>query len=228
MVSAFHRSSLVDQRVSSTPLWSTVMSRDGRAGGSDGKGRQAHGRRRREGAWASVLGLLSAGAGVVVALIANVASADFQWPDWLTADQMASVLGVAASLTAVLLAILVTGFQLRSRTVPSAKLPAEPTVSSRIEEAARSLQVTAQLVDELRAEMQARAAALDRLQVENAEYEKLAALRKEEAEAVSRMIENVIGSTHAKLSRSSRRDQALFFALGLSGLPEVMSVTRPS
>jgi len=91
----------------------------------------------------------------------------------------------------------------------------EPTVAARIDDATRSLELAAKLVNELQIEMQARMVALERLQVENAEYEKLAAVQKEEAEAVSRLIEGVISSTHTRLNRSSRRDQALFFIAGL-------------
>jgi hypothetical protein len=88
------------------------------------------------------------------------------------------------------------------------------------------LEVAAGLVNELQTEMQARMVALERLQVENAEYEKLTAVRKEEAEAVSRLIEAVISSTHTRLSRSSRRDQVLFFVAGLAASIPVQIVVN--
>jgi hypothetical protein len=55
---------------------------------------------------------------------------------------------------------------------------------------------------------------------------RLVAVRRDEAEAVSRLIEDVIGSTHVKLARSSRRDQWLFFLLGLlASIPVQILVT---
>jgi hypothetical protein len=136
--------------------------------------------------------------------------------DFGSAEKVAALVGVAVSLVGVLLSMAAWGLS----AVPAYKMGGapgdEPTSAGRIEEATRSLQVAARLVDELQTEMRARAVALERLQAENAEHERLAAVRKEEAEAVSRLIESVISSAHAKLSRSSRRDQVLFFFAGLA------------
>jgi hypothetical protein len=77
------------------------------------------------------------------------------------------------------------------------------------------LRVTAELVSELQAEMEATMAALERLRIQNEEYEKLAAVREQEAQAVRRLVESVISGAHTELERSSRRDQALFFVAGL-------------
>ena len=122
------------------------------------------------------------------------------------------MLGVLASVAGLLAALLPWWQRRGDGDDPSV----EPTVETRIEEATRALEMTAGLVNDLQAEMRARMATLDRLRNENAEFERLAAVRREEAEAVSRLIENVINRTHSKLSRSSRRDQVLFFVAGLA------------
>jgi hypothetical protein len=106
-----------------------------------------------------------------------------------------------------------------------------PTIQDRITEATSAMQSAASLVDELQAEMQVRTAALERLRVENEQYEKLAAVQKVEAEAVSRLIETVIDGAHAKLGRTTRRGQWLFFLAGmavsaLTTVPVVLSWVR--
>jgi hypothetical protein len=93
--------------------------------------------------------------------------------------------------------------------------PTEPTLTQRMQAASSSLEATSVLVNELQAEMQANRAALDRVRAENAQYERLAAVHRKEAEAVAQLVENVILATHEKLGRRNRRDQLVFFALGL-------------
>jgi hypothetical protein len=164
---------------------------------------------------------LATAASVVVGLLADVATANVRLPAWLSSgDLFATVAGVLATVVGLSLSLAswrrLPRLRGRRGSGDGDERRAEPTVESRIEEATRALKVTAGLVSELQAEMQARMAALERLRAENDEYEKLAAVRREEAEAVSRLIENVISSTHSKLGRSSRRDQVLFFVAGLA------------
>jgi DNA-binding MarR family transcriptional regulator len=85
--------------------------------------------------------------------------------------------------------------------------PGTPSLESRIKEAARSLQVTAGLMSELQAEMEARTASLERIRTENDEFERLASVTRKEAEAVTRVVESAISAAHVSLGRSSRRDQ---------------------
>lgn len=89
------------------------------------------------------------------------------------------------------------------------------SVEVRIEKATDAMRLAAELVDELQAEMDARTATLARLQAENDQYERLAGVRKQEAETVTKLVETVINNAHANLGRVARRDQALFFFAGL-------------
>jgi len=90
-----------------------------------------------------------------------------------------------------------------------------PEVAARIDQAQEAMENTARLVDELQAEMGAKAAALKRVQAEAAQFERLASVRKEEAKAVTNLVESVIAGTHAKLDRKNNRSQLLFFVSGL-------------
>jgi hypothetical protein len=169
---------------------------------------RGHGRR-----WQLVVGLIltSVGVGLFAAIKGTRAASD-----------LASILGTAIALVVALFSLLIERISHRR----ASSSGGEPTVAARINDATRSLEVAAGLVNELQTEMQARMVALERLQVENAEYEKLTAVRKEEAEAVSRLIEAVISSTHTRLSRSSRRDQVLFFVAGLAASIPVQIVVN--
>jgi hypothetical protein len=89
------------------------------------------------------------------------------------------------------------------------------SIDNRINEASDALRATAGLVDELQAEMQTRIATLESLRAENDQYEQLAAVNKGQAEAVSHLIEAVMDTAHTRLKRATRRDQLMFFALGI-------------
>ncbi|GGM53619.1 hypothetical protein ACFFX1_54800 [Dactylosporangium sucinum] len=91
-----------------------------------------------------------------------------------------------------------------------------PPLELRIAEAAKSLSAAARLVDELESEMQVRAAALERIAAESSEQQRLAGVRADEAEAVTKLVESVISSTHARMDRANRRSQLLYFALGVA------------
>jgi hypothetical protein len=154
--------------------------------------------------------------GAIAAVLVNVMTSEFRQGALDGGDQIASVTSLFLTVVGLVLALLGWGIARSGKARRDDKEPTGPTVERRIEEAMRSLQITAELVDELQVEMQAKEATLDRLRAENDEFEKLAALRKEEAEAVSRLIDGVISNAHSQLSRSSRRDQALFFLAGLA------------
>jgi hypothetical protein len=89
-----------------------------------------------------------------------------------------------------------------------------PDLTERISRAAKEMRGVATLVEELETEMAAKMAALQRVQTESADFERVAAVRKEEAEAVTKLVESVISSTHDKMDRANRRGQLLYFALG--------------
>jgi hypothetical protein len=90
-----------------------------------------------------------------------------------------------------------------------------PSVLDRANDAAKAIHSATLLISDLQAEMGLRTAALERIQAESAEFERLATVHKEEAEAVTNLVESVISSTHAKMNRQNLQSQLLFFAVGL-------------
>lgn len=88
-------------------------------------------------------------------------------------------------------------------------------LSRRVERLHASLRDAAQLIDELRAELEARTSALEQLRVDAEDYETVAALRRDEAAAVTRLIEGVIGRAHGKLERRQLWTNVGFFVLGV-------------
>lgn len=144
----------------------------------------------------------------VVLVVAALAASEYTWPR--------RVMIVALTIGIPLVAVGLRYLQdLRDREQLDRERLSPKSMNSRIDGATDALRTAAGLMDELQAEMNARAAALERIRAENVQYEKLAAVNKEEAEAVSKLIETVIGTAHTRLSRTTRRDQILFFALGL-------------
>ncbi|WFE21632.1 hypothetical protein O7621_28085 [Solwaraspora sp. WMMD937] len=116
---------------------------------------------------------------------------------------------------------------------------AEDSTEDRVERLMNALRESRQLVQELEAEIDTRAAAVKRLQAEEEQNRQLAALRKEEARAVRNLVDSVITSAHIDLQRQmaeerdevaktlgglqaeivalqkkGRRDQVLFFVFG--------------
>lgn len=116
---------------------------------------------------------------------------------------------------------------------------AEDSTEDRVERLMNALRESRQLVQELEAEIDTRAAAVKRLQAEEEQNRQLAALREEEARAVRNLVDSVITSAHVDLQRQmaeerdevaktlgglqteivalqkkGRRDQVLFFVFG--------------
>lgn len=88
------------------------------------------------------------------------------------------------------------------------------TLEERLQRAGAGMRDARELVEGVEAELTARQAALARLMVQAAEWERLAALRQQEAEAVTALVRN-------EVSRGGRRSlwqgavvNALFFAAG--------------
>ena len=84
--------------------------------------------------------------------------------------------------------------------------------SERVDRLRTNLSESGALIQELEAEMTVRAAALERLRVEAEDNRRLAAMHKEEAEAVARLVEAI----HEKGNSRSRREQLLLFGAGLA------------
>lgn len=88
------------------------------------------------------------------------------------------------------------------------------SLAKRIKAAGKAMDTASRLVEELSAEMRLRSAELERLVAEANEQERRAAINKEQAEAVTSLVNQVITSTHASMDRRNTRSQLLFFALG--------------
>jgi hypothetical protein len=89
------------------------------------------------------------------------------------------------------------------------------TLSDRIEELRDNLASSSSLIDEINAELQLQIAALERMQAEAEQSQRLAALHKEEADAVRKLVATTIESANEKVTRPARRSQRLYFLAGL-------------
>jgi hypothetical protein len=92
----------------------------------------------------------------------------------------------------------------------------EPSLEERIKSATVTLRDVAATVDEVKAEVELRLAALERTRAEHDQFEQLTAMKAKEAEAVTRLVESVISATHVKMGRANLRSQMLYFALGVA------------
>src|SRR5581483_11720804 len=106
-------------------------------------------------------------------------------PSNLFADQRFELVN---SITAV---VTGTGAYLVLRCIPARPGERRATLDARARAAADAIDQAARLVQELQAEITATSAALDRVQAERVESERLAAVRKEEAEAITNLVESV-------------------------------------
>jgi hypothetical protein len=104
------------------------------------------------------------------------------------------------------------------------KLDAAPRVGSeepvsslpdRIEHLRQNLSQSSSLIDEINAELQVQVTALDRIRAEAEENQRLAALHKDEAEAVRQLIATTIEHSQGRATKLSKRSQWLFFLAGL-------------
>ena len=120
-------------------------------------------------------------------------------------------LGKAA--TAVLAVIASAGSLFATRVARSVREAdqAVPTLTDRINALRSNLAASAFLIEEINAEFDLQTAAAERIRAEAEENQRLAALHKEEAEAVRTLVER----TQAKASRLAGRQQWLFFLAGL-------------
>ncbi|MEE6260972.1 hypothetical protein [Plantactinospora sonchi] len=85
----------------------------------------------------------------------------------------------------------------------------------RLTELQGQLQESAILLPALQAELELRSAALARLKADAEQYDMLATLKRGEAEAVQRLVEQTVTRGLSETSRASRREQVRFFCYGL-------------
>ena len=149
-----------------------------------------------------------------VALAANLAADTVTLSPWLSPWL---VWGATGLLVVVSVAVEVTRHRTRE---DAAKVVASDAATETIVGRAQRLQEhladTARLLPALQAELELRTAALDRLQVDAAHYERLAALHRDEAAAVQRLVEQTVALGLERTSRRGGRQQWLFFLLGLA------------
>ncbi|MBV2366575.1 hypothetical protein ACFPZ0_00725 [Streptomonospora nanhaiensis] len=94
-----------------------------------------------------------------------------------------------------------------------------PGLEERIDRAHARLREGAELVEEVSAELETRRLALERLRIEHEQYERLAALDREQAQAVARLVEATVEKGHQRAGRAALAQQMWFFALGLVAGP---------
>jgi hypothetical protein len=117
-------------------------------------------------------------------------------------------------ITAAVIAFAILAIKVAGKGVSRTTVERGSTVQ-RVEAMKRTLLDSSSLIGELQAELEVRTTALERLRAQEDAYEELARLHEREAAAVSVLVEKVITDTHRTLERSSRRDQIVFFVLGV-------------
>jgi hypothetical protein len=104
---------------------------------------------------------------------------------------------------------------------------ASGTVGQRMELMAAALGEATTLMAELQAHMAAQVAAFDRFYAENEGLETRGDLHRKEAKAVSDLMASTMETAQLAVARSHRRDQWLFFALGvLVAIPVVLLLSE--
>jgi hypothetical protein len=145
-------------------------------------------------------------------------------------DTLAAVFAVAG----VIVAVVATGLgfvQLRSarKDAEAAALaaPEQETLEQRMNALARTMHESSRLLEQVSAEIQMRQVRAEQLKAEADEAEKLAALNKEQVDAIKR----VIASELSQESKKSRRREVLigglFFVGGVAGTVAVTLFVHP-
>lgn len=139
--------------------------------------------------------------------------------NWLTTDQLRSFVQytqVPTGLLGLLLTWLVVVAASRQRKREQrAAASGRSDIADRIEVLRANLAQSATLIDEINAELKLQTTALDRIKGEAEQNQRLAALHKEEADAVRNLVAATIEGAQEKAARPSRRQQWLFFLAGL-------------
>lgn len=95
-----------------------------------------------------------------------------------------------------------------------------PSLSDRIEVLRCNLVASASVIAEITAEMNVQTTALDRIRAEAEQNRALAALHKDEADAVKHLVEATIHTAQSTTAKQGKRQQWLFFLSGLLlGIP---------
>ncbi|MDA0565217.1 hypothetical protein LG943_12950 [Streptomonospora sp. S1-112] len=106
-----------------------------------------------------------------------------------------------------------------TKVMPERKGNARLGMEERIDQAHARLREGASLIEEVSAELETRRVALERLRAQREQYEKLAALDHEQAQAVTRLVEATVEKGHRRAGRAAWFQQMLFFLLGVVATP---------
>lgn len=118
---------------------------------------------------------------------------------------------VVPIVTSLLFLVLGLGAALWTITNPTAP---KATISERVETLSASLRDSAQLIEEITAEMAAQQAALDRIRTEQRHAEGLAAASKAEAQAVQAVVDATVRRAENQAGRYRRRRDLINLGIG--------------
>ena len=99
-------------------------------------------------------------------------------------------------------------------------------LSPSLARATSTFQADAQTLARVRLQVDDQLAQLEKLRVKTEEYERLARLRREEAAAVENLVQAVVESAHIAQAKSNRKEQILFFLLGVAVSIPISIVTN--
>jgi hypothetical protein len=102
----------------------------------------------------------------------------------------------------------------QERVARLAERSAVPVTDDRIDAAASALHRAGELLQELEADMRLRTAALDEVREQEASYQRLAELHKEQAEAGAAIVRTAVAGKATRTAPASLRMNLLFFVLG--------------
>jgi hypothetical protein len=143
-----------------------------------------------------------------VGLIGGWASSVVNWPHGGAKEVLGYLIGCLAILSIPTVAHAIT---VLLDILHLAKSQEDESIERRLANMHGMIDETADLMDQLRQELADRSAALQALTAQKKEYENLAALNREEAEAVSRLVDKAV----ANANRRSTKVGYLLFILGL-------------
>jgi uncharacterized membrane-anchored protein YhcB (DUF1043 family) len=153
---------------------------------------------------------------VVVFVVTLWASATFLLPSVMRSqpDRLAVASGIATAIASVIAAVIPAGLslqqarrtQLQAQDAVENALDPHETLDERLDQLSASLAQSARLVEKITAELDAQASTARRLQREAADAEAIAAVHKDQTEAVRRLLRSEITTELARTQRHIFRD----------------------
>lgn len=127
----------------------------------------------------------------------------------------AQVLSVVVAAVSLLASLFLAGTASRESKTAQAEAAGPPSLSDKIDSLRLTLSSSGELIAEITGELELQTAALERIRAEAEENQRLAALNKEEAEAVRKLVERTIEGAQVKASKLGSRQQRRVFVAGL-------------